>query len=370
LKSKLFRLFILACIGLVSISSIYANGPKDYITKDSFIYGSYHRGMLIGHHGCINYYNEEFINGFDLRLGRSFPEIRNVRSPEIGVGIYHSNLGNADIYGNTTGLYFHFSSSFLNQSQPFGFGTTVSSGINYVSTPYDKENNFINQAIGSHLNAFFILQLDFEYSINNDLLFNLSPSLVHMSNGKVKLPNAGLNLYNIQLGAKHVIDSKKFDKTNHSYSANQTEGKKHRISALSAAAVRQKSLMANETEFISSSLLEYSYKLTPHLRLGAGSNLFYISNFLMAPTTVHHEYEYNKFTGGLHFSCEIVWNKLSFILQPGIRVFHNNPNDRFHFSRVGIRYNPLSDFFVNCSIKSSSFVAEYIEWGIGYNLNF
>lgn len=370
---RYFFFFVIICIQALNMSMIFAgtsDRSEDGITKDMFIYGSYHRGVLFPHHGSMSYYNEDYINGFELRVGRSFPEIRVARIPDIGVGVYHSNLSNDKVYGNTTSLYAFFSSGFFEDSKLFNFGTTFAGGINYVDNPFHKDDNPFNQSIGSHYNAFIILSLDFKYRITNKLSLYLNPSLVHMSNGRIKLPNTGLNLYNIQFGTKYIINNKEFDISKYSLPKPFEKSKKHRISALSVAGVRQMSTMRYETEFISSILLEYTYSLSPNIRIGAGGDLFFVSDFMIDYIPDDIDYEYNQLKGGLHFSCEIIWDKLSFILHPGLRIYNKEPNEKLFFSRVGIRYNFFSDFFLNCSLKSSSFVAEYIEWGIGYNFNF
>lgn len=348
-----------------SYQSEYQTERPIVVSKEYFIQGSYHRGMLLPHHNQIAFYNEDYINGIEIKAGKTFPDIRQVRSPVMGLGLYVSNLGNDAVFGMASGLFMFFTTNYIDNPSRLGLGNTVNIGIGNVSKPYDRMDNPLNHAIGSHLNTFIALSMDIQYLLNKDMTLQLSPSLIHLSNGRIKQPNSGLNLYTLQLGLKHVLNRKPQTITPPVMEKNN----KNRLGVVYAAGLTQSHILdIDHSVFVSSTIVEYSYELTPNSRLGLGSNLFYETSKEIGKP-VDNQIK-GTYTGGLHLSYEIVWNRLSFILQPGLRLYNDNPNLYPHFARTGIRYRVLSDLLINCSLKSNGFIAEYIEWGLGYNFNF
>jgi hypothetical protein len=345
---------------------VAANNQDQRATGNKlFIEASYHFGSMYPHHSYLQFYNEDYINGFELKAWKHFPNLRPTRPPGIGVGIYHSNLGNRNIYGHNTGVYLSFLSSYFSIKEIFSFSSTVSSGISYASKPFDKEQNPLNQAIGTHLNALIVLSLNFNFQLNSDFSVFVSPSLSHTSNGRIKFPNTGLNLYTIQFGGKYKINGLNAPTLNEPFVKNP----KINIVVMYAGGIRQSYKRNPFKEYVSSSIVEVTYSLNPNHRIGIGGNLFQSKSLTDNLSIIQENVADFTPTSGLHFTYEIVWGKLSFTLHPGLMVTMNTITPSKYFTRVGIRYNFFKGLFLNCSLKSAQFSAEYIEWGIGYNLN-
>lgn len=355
--------FAHSAMGITNI----AGDTYPFVSK-TFVQASYHRGSMYPHHEYLRFFNHDYINGFELQLVKSFPHLRPHRPPVIGVGLYHSGLGNRDIYGTITGLNFAFISNYFSLGNVFTLGSTVSSGVSYASKPYNPDSNPFNQAIGSRLNALIVLSIDFKINIDKSLSLFVSPTYTHSSNGKMKLPNTGLNLYALQVGASYTVNQKEIVPISPELPAKVSS--RARIIGLYAAGVRQNSKRNPFAEFASSSMLEFTYSLNANHRIGFGGDIFQSTNITKNLNELQlAEADYTT-TYGVHLAYEIVWGKLSFALQPGYMVVPNSLTPSRIFKRVGIRYNVYDGFFVNCSLKATQFAADYIEWGVGYNLNF
>lgn len=361
--AKIFRIsFHVVFLVLFPLASSFSSNTEPKALQKTLFQVGYHRGVLFPHHTYIEFFNEDFINAFELRLGRTLPNISYPKPPTIGFGAYYSNLANKDIYGNAIAAFLYFDSQFTDYEKFFSMGSSVASGISYSNKPYHKKYNPLNQAIGSHLNAFIILSLNLNFSYNTDFVLSLSPSLIHKSNGKIKLPNSGLNFHTLKLSATYNISEEEILLTNFA----DKEAKNSLVGVLSGG-IREENKRNPVKQIISSVLIEYYRELHSKGRIGAGGDLFYYSPYLSSSAV---ESEFNPIAVGVHLSYEILWGRLSFILQPGIQQKVDNQGGLRNFSRVGIRYRLNNNLLFNFSLKSSMFVAEYIEWGFGYNLNF
>lgn len=364
-RSVISKLFLL--IGLVVVPfTLFADEPEVFPTKD-IVSATYYRGFVYPHHQYIQFYNNEYINGVDLRVGKTFPTINSERIPTIGLGGYMSNLGNGDIYGNVFSGYVYFVSPVVSL-KGFTLGTNVASGLGWVTRPNDPTTNSLNQAIGSHLNAFIVLALDFKFSVSNKFTLFFGPSLTHNSNGKIKLPNTGLNIVSLRLGADYVLTTENIDITQKVFLPNYN--KRHRVNFLLSSGIQQDNKPKPITNGVLGLNSNYSYLLGKRGRAGAGVDLFYIPTEFKYYTENEVVLNPSPWSGGVYLGYEIVWERLSFVLQQGMRLFYENPYESDFYSRVGIRYRFAQRFVANCSLKTSRFVAEYVEWGIGYDLNF
>ncbi len=346
-------------------SSVSGDNPPHI--SSTFIQASYLRGSMYPHHEYLRFFNHDFVNGFELQLAKTFLHLRPHRPPAIGVSLYHSGLGNRDVYGTITGLSFTFKSNYFSLGNVFTLGSTVSSGVSYASKPYNSETNPFNQAIGSRLNALIVVSVDFKVSIDKTLALFVSPTYTHTSNGKLKLPNTGLNLYALQIGACYSINQNEVVPI--SPELPQIASSRVKLIGLYAAGVSQNNKRNPFAEFASSSILEITYSLNSNHRIGIGGDVFQSTNITKNLNELQlAEADYTT-TYGVHLAYEIVWGRLSFALQPGYMVIPNSLTPSRIFKRVGIRYNVYDGFFVNCSLKATQFAADYIEWGIGYNLS-
>ena len=125
-----------------------------------------HLGYLFPHHKSMTYFTSDDINAFEFSV-LSCPHYNPSHPPDLGLGFYHSSLGNDQVYGNATAAFFNISSDYLKNRSCLYFGTSTSFGISYISKHFDIDENYSNRAIGSHLNAFFIFSLDFKADIGD-----------------------------------------------------------------------------------------------------------------------------------------------------------------------------------------------------------
>jgi len=362
---KSWAVLLLMVLSLFSLD-VLASDTDSVMRYTKFNVG-YYRGFVYPHHQYLQFHNNEYINGIDFRVGKTFPTINRRRIPTIGLGGYASNLGNSSLYGNLYSAHIYFSSPYLTRKN-FSFGSNISSGLGWITKPNHPSKNPMNQAIGSHFNAFIVLAFDFQYCVNSSFSLFLSPSFIHNSNGKMKLPNTGLNIFSLRFGVGYDIKDDVIVVSENLYIKNNL--KRHRLNLLVSGGIKEESKQKPIQKGVGGLNTNYSYFLGKNGRVGGGFDVFYI------PVTDKNETEFetgvksDPWSGGAYLGYEIVWERLSFVLQQGIRLFYHNTYESDYYSRLGIRFRFAQNYVANCSLKTSRLTAEYIEWGIGYDFNF
>jgi hypothetical protein len=126
--------------------------------------------------------------------------------PAYGIGWYNGFLGNPDLLGNP-GAFFGFISFPLFYHHRHHMLLEPAFGISYDFEPFDSENNWMNDAIGSRFNIYFNLIIAARYRLNRetDLIYGLD--LTHFSNGRTFRPNAGLNMFGFNVGVRYNFNT-------------------------------------------------------------------------------------------------------------------------------------------------------------------
>lgn len=141
--------------------------------------------------------------------------------PETGVVLNYTNFGNNDTLGSSIGLVYRFQ-----LIQMFGDRWSLTEGMDLGVAYYNKPFNLIenpgNIAVGNSLSALVRLNFSIRYRITNS--WNIYTGFIfhHASNGHTSLPNVGINIPMVQLGAVYSLDKSqsfyKVDKPNFEYS--------------------------------------------------------------------------------------------------------------------------------------------------------
>jgi hypothetical protein len=78
-------------------------------------------------------------------------------------------------------------------NEKFFFSFKVSSGVSYLTRPFDSIKNPGNQSYSTHLSAFLLLGTGLWFRLNDRWSLNASINYQHESNGGVRQPNKGIN---------------------------------------------------------------------------------------------------------------------------------------------------------------------------------
>ncbi len=118
---------------------------------------------------------------------------KDLHLPYYGVGLNFSEFQDDKFFGNPYALYFFLGGPFVDHpnysfNYEFGFGV-----IKHWNT-YDPHRDPYNIAIGSQHNVYIDIRAYYSRTINDRMDLQIGLKGNHFSNGKLKMPNKGLNI--------------------------------------------------------------------------------------------------------------------------------------------------------------------------------
>ncbi len=126
--------------------------------------------------------------------------------PELGLSLVYAHYGDKAIFGRGYGLL--PSLRLLTRTRHIHIHYHLGIGLAYISKPFDSFNNPTNNVIGSHWNNITMLMLGLEYAINTKWSCLATFSFTHFSNGKIQLPNLGINIPTLGANLRYNLTKK------------------------------------------------------------------------------------------------------------------------------------------------------------------
>lgn len=335
-------------------------------------------GFLASHHLELDVFQSHF-PAFEFSIekatwGKSRWEVI-YGYPIVGLSVWYSPLGGFDELGYAIAVY-----PFINfpivkdEIQSFNF--RLGAGLGYLSNYYHNKSNYRNFAIGSNINVAGSLYFEYRRKVSNMITLSAGIGLTHFSNGSMKTPNYGLNLItgtigittylkrpNPQLSNKILpklypfeFDGKKSLDVDASISIghkdmSQQFGKKFMVYALTANIFKQ-----------------ISWKS----KFGVGIDLTYDASdkFILKWRGEPAENNWQVLKPGINAAYQLVISNLSFVFNFGIYLAGKERAEGDVYQRLSMRYLFADFLFANISVNTNWGKAEYIGFGIGYQLNF
>ena len=290
------------------------------------------------------------------------------RYPTLGFG-FNSALKNYQEIGRPQAIYgfmeIPFSVKGLQRKFSFGYFTQLGMGFNL--TPYDSVSNPTNKYIGSQVNAYINMGLSssFRLSERTDLMATFG--LKHYSNGATKKPNAGINLFPLNISMRMKLgelfpippnapDIPKKDRKTFWNFALYTGMKNYEIGD---PAYFRGGIGVNY-------LLEPVYKY----RLGIGLDLFWAQGMEL-------RYPEQDFSFKDQTSLAVVgsweWQITERLYVPiglGVYLYRNELNQEitWFYERIGARYRIGNHMFAGMQIKAHKAKADFFEFTLGYTV--
>ncbi len=361
-------------LALIIILTIYVTNiwsQKTYFLESKIYYGDVipHRvGMQsLAQNPCLGaevnlIYNSKNNNYFD--------SVYN--SPYSGFGFSYFNLGNKNVLGYSAAVYSFMELKLFNIKN-IEFNTRINGGLAYLSEKYDKFGNTENIAIGSNINFYFNLNFVLNYKLKKTpLSFRFGGGLTHYSNGSVRKPNLGINHLGLLFSAAYQLNDNTTGKISETRA--NTYFDKHYFSLMATLAPSDEYINDYDSRgggFLCSTIaLGYSFAYTKLGRVGVSLGTFYNENLN------YYTYDgvlYNKNEStidiirmGVSLGHELFYKKISLVSYVGVYYYNKIKPDEKFYLRLGVRYYPFENIFINASIKAYGFKARYIESGIGF----
>jgi hypothetical protein len=261
---------------------------------------------------------------------------------------------------------------FLNRHLQF----KLAQGIAYTTNPYDKVDNSRNKAFGTRIMANTNIGLAYtnqklfkNFGIQAGILFT------HYSNGRFKSPNSGINTYLLNLGVTHYLSSDFKRKIDTALVKKSFKDETIHYNFVLRSGI-------NENPIIGSGQLPFYHigfyadkRINRKSALQLGTELFltksveeYIRYYSVAypEENISPNTDYKRV--GVFVGHELLINRFSLETQIGYYVYEPFKKDIPIYDRLGIKYYLTKNLFGGFTIKTHLFLAEALEFGIGYRI--
>lgn len=409
------RIFIcLSILTFLTTLSFAKSNPNEKIGNDRFsIKAQYMMGFYIDKHSNMTADMPSAPVG--INLGVEFPSSQQrpwqqyLQNPTVGLGMTYLNLG-SERYGHVVALYPYIMLNCV-RVKNFEMKVKLASGLGVVNEHwytqedqnvdhyYDKTTNAI---FGCYLNAYLSAGLNLNFPITRNFAINSEFGFIHMSNGRICMPNVGANIFYGGLGAIATINPEEeerepvnFPDLPYKWSLNITaaagcvaediEDKKFALGTFHVGAI---------------------YNVCNWYGVGAGVDMFY--NDGISKDTRRNLYSKDaritygpkeKLRIGLSIDNEFQFGMLTAILDWGFYIYNPSRNyydeyvrenckdglvkrplfykskgpgteQAFHYFRFGVKCRVWDNLYLQATAKTHLQIAEYVEFGVGYQIPF
>ncbi|MGB5236375.1 MAG: acyloxyacyl hydrolase [Flavobacteriaceae bacterium] len=354
-------------------STLFCSAQSEEETKKYSVEASAYYGSVLRHNSDVTHLITDHPSGFILGLNRKrfgYNDWEQVYGyPDTGLTFVYQDMKNPAL-GHNFSLYAHYNFYFFKRNLQFRIGQ----GLAYTTNPYDKNENFRNNAYGSSIMSSTFLMLNYHKErIVKRLGIKAGLSVIHYSNANVKAPNTSTNTLAFHAGIVYNLD----DEENTEFIRNElpkiTEPIRYNLAFRSGV---------NESDVVNSGQFPfYIFSFYADKRIGRasafqlGTDVFF-SNFLkeliryqsisFPELAVAADTDFKRI--GLFFGHELFISRLSIITQLGYYVYYPFDFEGRTYIRVGLKHYFGKKWFGAISLKSHAAAAEAVEFGIGIRL--
>lgn len=320
-------------------------------------------GFILPHNSTMKYLVQKPTYGFDMvffkRTSGDKPWHQMYRKPYTGFGLHYMNYGNPTYLGEAYAAY-AFIDFHTGRNKNSGFVYHWGEGVAYLTKPFDAENNNFNIAIGSALNVFIDLSAAYVFRLNNGMIIKPSLSFTHYSNGSYKKPNLGINVINSKLLISFPTwETKNYD-TNPVFS--KPKNRKMEYQLFIVTGMHQKDPPLSPVYAVYDFRGQANYIFGKKHSAGLGADVF-------------NDHALNTYTGrskssitrtGIFVAYNTLFDNVYFTAQAGYYISDHYKNDGKIYSRFGFSGIIYKGFTAGLFLKTHFFVADNIEFGLGY----
>jgi len=367
-----FHLVLLILIPQINLFG--QNAPK----STNFLEVNFHSGHNYYPGGALE---DELANGYtgiDIKYGwqpyenESWAAIFNYAN--YGVGFWASHVGPSDIFGDPMSLYI-FINLPIYRTRKMEIMARPAFGVSFNFEPYDPQTNPQNDITGGKAAAFFNPSLSVAYKITNSFDLKAGLDYTHMSNGGIRQPNTGFDMYGWTVGLRYHLNRQKYFE-NIDYTSifpekrENNKIKSRSINVLMALGLDQK-LEDQGTDIkynVGTATVEYQHKFNEIHGISGGLNLFY-------DESVKQDIEYQKYETtvfpAIHFGYDFHFWKFSMRPHLGFLLTEaGRESKESFFMKLALTLDLSETLSFQAAVKTESigFKADYADFGFGVRL--
>ncbi len=329
-----------------------------------------HNGFIYEHKPQISHLIEKHPIGFrityDKKVYGTEAWQQRYNFPDQGMTFVYMDYRNPAL-GKTLALIPHFNFYLRGKREAKGqLQFKMGFGVGYTTEKYHPKTNNKNNVISTDLTGAVLFQFGYQYQLSERLFFNTSVSVTHFSNGSMKKPNSGINIFSNNTGLSYMIRHKPTTFTYNEEAKMTTRPIGGTITLSGGAHESLKIGSGARPFFVLSGTIDK--QLNYKSRLGLVTEWFYSAS--LVDEAKYDEENGDKDTNriGLALSHELMVDKFSIMAQAGYYVY--DPYFAFQkvYLRLGLRRYFNDKFYASCGVKSHAAKAETMEFAVGYRV--
>lgn len=344
-----------------------------------------------------------------VNIALEFPSMQQrpwqqyLNNPTAGIGMTYMDFG-ADMMGMTVAVYPYLMLNVI-RAKHFEMKVRLASGLAVVSEHWYTQDDTdpdhygdatTNTTFGCYLNAYLSAGLNMDFPITRNFAINTEFGFTHMSNGRTFMPNVGANIFYGGVGLVKTFNPEvkktpvQFPDLPYEWSLNIT-----------GASGFQTPDVGDRKFLIASLHTGAICNINNWYGLGPGIDVFYNGavNKESSRNLFRKDIDYttlDKMRVGLALNNEFRFGEITAIFDWGVYFFNPSRNyyinahpvygygkrplfyraqrrtrdDGCHYFRFGLKYRVWDNLYLQATAKTHLQIAEFIEFGIGYQIPF
>ncbi|MEI7523976.1 MAG: acyloxyacyl hydrolase [Mariniphaga sp.] len=302
--------------------------------------------------------------------------------PNYGVGIYSAFFKDTKKLGNPIAIYGYFNAPFYRLNR-LSLNYELGLGLTFNWNSYSPATNPNNIAISAEKSVYIDAGISLKYLLTRRIEISLGYGFTHFSNGALKLPNKGLNTEATKISLSYSIgEPLRFKSLLKPPFQGSWEwiiagygGARNMLYQGTGVDVATSMKGVNFAVYGLSNILNRQVSYKSKIGLGITMEFNGSQNSQIIVEGMSLEKASLPFDRHLAFSIypsyELVVNKLSLIIQPGIYLFRMKSADMtpIMYQRIGVKYHFLKDTFFGINLRAYNYYeSDFIEWTLGHRI--
>ena len=293
--------------------------------------------------------------------------------PHIGFAASYFNYGVPDELGSVYTLTTYLDGS-LNNRKKFQWRLNIGTGFVYSTKTFDENKNPENKAISSKISYVLRGTIHHEIELNPHYFLNLNLAFRHYSNGKLNIPNNGMNFPAVGIGVRYIPHPQHI-----TYEKDTSRYIDRKIHLNMTAATAWREVLREDSKHRAySASLYLSRQITPYntILLGVDGFLYDQESVQKAKNVYNAQNNIENDTSdpdgrqlALTIGTELMLGKMMVIFQGGFYIYKpQNFYESTWYQRYGFKYYVTPHFYPQVTLKSHSRTADMVEFGMGLRL--
>ncbi|MDO9511660.1 MAG: acyloxyacyl hydrolase [Bacteroidales bacterium] len=366
------RFFTIYLLFFVALCGSFAESQNDSVSASPGLRISIRTGsgFILRHHSEMAVYANHHFQMFEASVAyKTFGEQSwnsRYNYPWFGMSMYYSDLGASPYLGYAAAVYPYSEITFLG-NQDFCLNGRAGLGIGYISKPFDRFDNYKNTAIGSHLNAAILLEMNLTGRIYQNIDFSGSLSFFHFSNGGTEMPNYGINVPSVMVGLNyHLRPSPPVIEP----IERVTVVRKPEFTVAAYVGFKEIFPVDGPLYLVYNTTIDFTYPVLRILKCGLGSDVVYDKSdrIILEDHDIIINNNLETIKLGLHVTTSVEMGKMSGVAQFGRYVHQLDKSDGEYYDKVAVFYNIYRNFMLSVTLKTHFAKADYIGIGCAYRI--